>query len=138
MSEENKASLDRAQQYLANERTFLSWLRTSIALVGLGFVVARFGLFLREFQLIIQGEANSDAPSSHHLTEPSFSSILGVLMVVLGVALIIYSLKSYRDGNSQIQSGVYTPKKSVVYTAAILLAIFGGATVVYLLTVSLL
>jgi uncharacterized membrane protein YidH (DUF202 family) len=34
---------------LANERTFLAWLRTCIAIVGLGFVVARFGLFLREF-----------------------------------------------------------------------------------------
>ena len=33
--------------YFAAERTHLAWLRTAIALIGLGFVVARFGLFLR-------------------------------------------------------------------------------------------
>jgi uncharacterized membrane protein YidH (DUF202 family) len=36
------------QQQLANDRTLLAWVRTAIALAGLGFVVARFGLFLRE------------------------------------------------------------------------------------------
>jgi putative membrane protein len=45
---------DHSQQHLANERTFLSWLRTSIALIGLGFIVARFGLFLREFGLVVK------------------------------------------------------------------------------------
>ncbi len=33
---------------LAAERTFLAWIRTGLALMGFGFVVARFGLFLRE------------------------------------------------------------------------------------------
>jgi putative membrane protein len=140
--ENRRRPIDLAQQYLANERTFLSWLRTSIALIGLGFVVARFGLFLREFQLVvIQRGVEAAASSSNNviqqLPEHSFSSILGVLMIALGVALIFYSLKSYRDGNKEIESGVYVPKKSVVYTGAILLAIFGGATILYLLTVSL-
>jgi putative membrane protein len=68
----------------------------------------------------------------------SFSSILGALMIALGVALIFYALKSYRDRNKQIESGVYVPKKSVVYAGAKLLATFGAATVLYLLLVSLL
>ena len=38
---------------LANDRTFLTWLRTCIAIKGLRFVVARFGLFLREFRIKI-------------------------------------------------------------------------------------
>jgi len=37
--------------YLAAERTLLAWIRTGLALMGLGFVVARFGLFLQEFQV---------------------------------------------------------------------------------------
>jgi putative membrane protein len=37
-----------ASDYLAAERTFLAWIRTGLALMGFGFVVARFGLFLRE------------------------------------------------------------------------------------------
>jgi putative membrane protein len=134
---DERRSFDLAQQYLANERTFLSWLRTSIALVGLGFVIARFGLFLREFQLVIsQGGAGSFGNA--HFPEYSFSSVLGIIMIALGVALILYSLKSYRDGNKQIESGMYVPKKNIVFVAAILLAIFGGATIVYLFVVSLL
>src|ERR1700693_2730751 len=35
-------------EYLANERTFLAWIRTSIAVVSLGFIIARFSLWLRE------------------------------------------------------------------------------------------
>ena len=42
----------RAREHLANERTLLAWIRTAIALMGLGFVVARFGLFLREISAI--------------------------------------------------------------------------------------
>jgi len=38
----------RAREHLANERTLLAWVRTAVALMGLGFVVARFGLFLRQ------------------------------------------------------------------------------------------
>ncbi len=45
LSSEDKKP-DRSTQHLANERTFLAWLRTCIALMGLGFVVARFSLFL--------------------------------------------------------------------------------------------
>ena len=37
----------RARDHMANSRTLLAWIRTGIALIGLGFVVARFGLFLR-------------------------------------------------------------------------------------------
>ena len=33
--------------YFAAERTLLAWVRTGLAVIGLGFVVARFGLFLR-------------------------------------------------------------------------------------------
>ena len=37
----------RATEYLANERTFLAWIRTSIAIISLGFVVAKCSLWLR-------------------------------------------------------------------------------------------
>jgi putative membrane protein len=38
----------KATEYLANERTFLAWIRTSIAVITLGFVIAKFGVWLRE------------------------------------------------------------------------------------------
>ena len=51
---DDKQKTDRSQQYLANERTFLSWVRTSIALIGLGFIISKFSFFLTEFRIIIQ------------------------------------------------------------------------------------
>ena len=38
--------------YLAAERTLLAWIRTGLALMGFGFVVARFGLFLERLQAV--------------------------------------------------------------------------------------
>ena len=38
----------------AIERTLLAWVRTGLALMGFGFVVARFGLFLHEIEAVRQ------------------------------------------------------------------------------------
>jgi len=50
----NKAAL---ADYLAAERTLLAWIRTGLAMMGFGFVVARFGLFLQQIQVIERGQA---------------------------------------------------------------------------------
>jgi putative membrane protein len=59
--------------YFAAERTLLAWTRTSLALMGMGFVVARFALFLR---LVARREATEPGPGP--------SNTLGVALVVLG------------------------------------------------------
>lgn len=58
--------------FFAAERTLLAWVRTGVAVIGLGFVVARFGLFLRLVR--------HDAPDSH---QPG-STLIGVGLVLLG------------------------------------------------------
>ena len=44
--------VDRQREHQANERTFLAWVRTSIALIGFGFAIARFGIFLRQLEWV--------------------------------------------------------------------------------------
>ena len=63
--------------YFAAERTFLAWIRTGLALMGFGFVVARFGLFLHELSL-----ARGGPPVAH-----GYSQWVGVALIGLGVVL---------------------------------------------------
>ena len=65
-----------ASDYLAAERTFLAWIRTGLALMGLGFVVARFGLFLQTLAI-----AASDP--AYRAYGPSFW--FGTGFIILGV-----------------------------------------------------
>ena len=62
--------------FFASERTLLAWVRTGIAIVGLGFIVSRFGLFL---QLVSGHAMRSDA---------AFSNPLGIFFVVIGAVAI--------------------------------------------------
>ena len=102
---------DRSTQFLANERTFLAWLRTSLALIGLGFVVSRFGLFFKR-TLNYNGRV-------YYCTTINSFSLLGISMVFLGAALIVYALKNYLEKNKAIQRGAYIPKNSPIYALTI-------------------
>ena len=66
---------------LAAERTVLAWYRTGIALMGFGFVVARFGVFLREMAAV----SNEAAPAKHN------ASAIGVFIVGAGVVINVWA-----------------------------------------------
>lgn len=72
------------RQQLAADQTLLAWIRTAIALAALGFVVARFNLFLREVQHV--SAANSEAARD-----------LGLAMVFLAALVLIIGLVQHRQ-----------------------------------------
>jgi len=74
--------------FFAAERTLLAWLRTGLTVIGLGFVVARFGLFLR---LLSQ---QTQATFGHG--EFGASAILGVLFVLVGAVAILVATAQHR------------------------------------------
>jgi putative membrane protein len=120
--------LDDPRVPLAAERTFLAWIRTGLALMGFGFVVARFGLFLREWAMAQRIEM----PSTHGV-----SLWLGIVLVVMGVALNLAALMRYRRYLKQLASGVMPhPNPGLETAVAITLVVIGLASVAYLLFIA--
>ena len=82
------------------ERTLLAWVRTGLAVMGLGFVVARFGLFLRE-------TAASDGVALPSRTP--FSPVVGVLLILLGAASMALAAYRFVDTLRRLRSGRPAP-----------------------------
>lgn len=95
---------------LANERTLLSWIRTSIALVGLGFVVAKFGILIRE----IAGRHN-------HVFTARAGTVVGVLLVATGVVtagLAVTNFERVRRGIER-QEVRFSPTLAILATVIV-------------------
>jgi putative membrane protein len=131
MFDDEEDSSERLQQYLANQRTFLSWVRTSIALIGLGFAIERFSIFLQQFRLIADPDTAGNAAAS--ATAHQYSALVGIGMIVVGTGLIIYALKNYLDSNKTIASGRYMPKNTIVYTASATIMGLGIIMIIFLI-----
>jgi putative membrane protein len=110
----------------AGERTLLAWVRTGLALMGFGFVVARFGLFLRELAAAGHGPA---APST------GLSLWLGTALVLLGVAVNVAAALQHRQFLGRLERGepYRPPAWSLGLAVAAGLALLGLAMTAYLL-----
>lgn len=107
----------------ATERTLLAWNRTAIALMGFGFLVERFGLFLH----VVMGQK---AEPLHR----GLSLVIGVAFILLGVALLALSVRQYRQvvktlGTEEIPPG-YWVNGGVLTNIA--MALLGLALAAYL------
>jgi len=112
----------RARDHLANERTFLAWVRTGVAVVVFGFAIGRFAVALREL-VQLQGHAPRTA---------GYSVWFGIIAIVTGVVLIFAGLNRYRKTRAQLDSGSFEPAGTVIDLVAIFTVIFGLALAGYL------
>lgn len=85
--------------HLANERTFLAWVRTSIGIMGFGFVVVKFSLFIRQITAVLGHKAES--PST------GYSPVIGILLVALGAVATLFSYIRYIDNKKKLNAGTY-------------------------------
>ncbi len=110
--------------HLANERTFLAWIRTGLATSTFGFVVERFGLLLRELGV---KSGTQDASSIH------YSSFIGVTLTLLGVVIMIVSLLSFLHIRCSIDSEQFHPQAGFAILLTVLASLIGVVLAAYLL-----
>ena len=104
-----KKKTTNTSDHLSNERTFLAWSRTGVALMGLGFVIVKFALFVREL--------SSALGSIKVFPVKGYSAVVGVLMVALGAVITGLAYFRYRIISQQIENEAFYPTKwPVSYT----------------------
>lgn len=96
--QENKKK-ENAGDHLANERTYLAWIRTSIGIMAFGFVVVKFSLFVKQIALILGKER--EVPSK------GFSSIVGIILVTVGALTALLSYLRYKRTERQLNDDGY-------------------------------
>jgi putative membrane protein len=123
---ETKHSPTDPRIYMAAERTFLAWIRTGIAFMGFGFVVARFGLFLREIA------ASNNMTVAQHGN--SFSLPVGVALIVAGILVNLIAAIRHHRYIKALDRGQFRQAYGFVFTFLIagFLAIIGLAVAIYL------
>ncbi|NNM89130.1 MAG: DUF202 domain-containing protein [Phycisphaerae bacterium] len=126
MPDQNHKPPDLNTQMSA-ERTMLAWIRTGLALMGFGFVVAKFGLFLRRLAEI----------QNLHMPAPrgtSYSLWIGVCLVLVGVGVNVFSAIRNRNLMAMLQRGEAPtkPQSPLAFYIALIMATIGIAIAIYL------
>jgi len=111
----------RAQEHLANERTFLAWVRTTIALISLGFVLARIGPWLND---------------SATKRIPNRASLIGIALVSVGASITLLAAWRYDAVNRQIEAGLVKTDRGLVWFVAIAITVVSAALIVYMTVMS--
>lgn len=117
------------RNHLANERTFLAWCRTGLALFGFSFVIERFDFFIRQIQDV---PLFSGMAKKHLHTEAVTLSTfaVGVLVMVVAVWRFWYIRRCINTG-----AKTFSPMPDIVFTAAVVGLILGLFSVFWHLVV---
>jgi len=112
--------------FFAAERTLLAWVRTGIAVMALGFVVERFGIFV---SLIAQQVGRVTNPM--HMTA---SSVIGTLLVAAGAGVIVFATVQHARFVRTLPAGDLPPSYRIGWALgfSIAFSVLGAALAIYL------
>ena len=115
--------------HMANERTFLAWVRTSIAIMAFGFVVEKFALFIRGLEYSFD-KSNTSIVTPHSLGS---STIFGMALVVMGALIGLLAFVRYKKVEREIFEDTYKPWIMLDVLVALLILIIGIFLTFYML-----
>lgn len=107
---EEHGRVKNRQLHMANERTFLAWIRTTIGIMAFGFVVEKFSLFLKYMSHYLDQSPPSPAlPWGNGPSHQSVSSYLGMVLIGLGALMGILAFVRYKRTEREIDEEIYHP-----------------------------
>ena len=122
---EEKNTFEKSREHLANERTFLAWIRTGIALMGFGFVIVKFTLFLKEISILLETKG---------MSAKGYSAMVGVIMVALGVIIAVLAFIQYKKYEKQLNNNSYVSSSMLSLFITLIILIGGITLILYLLS----
>ncbi|HEV3511763.1 MAG TPA: DUF202 domain-containing protein [Candidatus Sulfotelmatobacter sp.] len=123
MADNPNLNPNRARDHLANERTFLAWVRTGAAIVVFGFAIGRFSIAMRQLSSL----------EGHPVHRSGMSVGMGACSIVLGVALVVAGLLRYRQTRARLDRGNFEPAGFVLDLVTVLTVLFGLVLAGYLI-----
>ncbi len=112
-------------EHLAVERTFLAWVRTGIAIISLGFVVAKFGIWLH--QMAVRLDPQMPGQSSQ------MSLPMGIGMIAFGGILTVLAAWHCQVVQRAIDRGEVRANRGLVVAVAVAVAVLAVLMIVYML-----
>jgi len=122
---EKEDSVFKANDHLANERTYLAWIRISIGIMAFGFVVVKFSLFVKQIGIALG--TGIKTPSL------GYSSLIGIVLVAFGALSILFSYGQYRKTETQLRTGKYVPSSILTSLLTAILLLISILLIFYLL-----
>jgi len=118
--------IKRYSDHAANERTFLAWVRTAIAVMAFGFVIERFDLFLQ-----VMASQTQRQVSAHSQT---FANVAGLAFIGIGVAIIAVAGWRFARTTKELESDDEVPSTGARFDVALawLIGLLGVSLFLYL------
>lgn len=114
---------------MANERTFLAWIRTSIGIMAFGFVVEKFSFFIKHLSYLFE----KSVPQQVTPTSSGYSSIFGIVLVALGAFMGLLALIRYKKVEREINENTYQPSILIDIMVAMGIIIIGIFLIFYMI-----
>ena len=124
-SNESAKIVINPSDHLANERTFLAWIRTSIAIMAFGFVVVKFTLFIKQLSIVFAGKVV--------LPGKGYSSLMGILLVGIGALMALLAYFRYQRTEKQLMNASYKPSFLLSLILTVFIIIMSALLLYYLI-----
>jgi putative membrane protein len=115
-----------AREHLANERTLLAWIRTSIGIMAFGFVVVKFSLFIKQISLLLGNTAKLPPQNG-------YSSMIGILLVAVGAVVLLLAYIKFKQTEKQLNNEAFEASSKLVFSITIIILSISILLILYLI-----